>query len=176
MPKPRWLNCFKRYMGACRHPETVCQELDAAYYPKPWPRLFQNLRASCATDWVQRYPNHVGARWLGHSPLIAATQYLQTREQHFTDVVAGCSRAVAAHKRAGEGTQKTDPGSVQSCVQSEAVWARSNSHDSSRNTDHAGELQDAASSRKPLQNKIVGDIGLEPMTPSLSSWCSNQLS
>jgi hypothetical protein len=22
----------------------------------------------------------------------------------------------------------------------------------------------------------VGDIGLEPMTPSLSSWCSNQLS
>ena len=31
----------------------------------PWPRLFQNLRASCATDWVERYPNHVVAKWLG---------------------------------------------------------------------------------------------------------------
>jgi len=41
---------------------------------EPWPRLFQNLRASCATDWVQRYPNHDVARWLGHSPLIAATR------------------------------------------------------------------------------------------------------
>lgn len=56
---------------------------------KPWPRLFQNLRASCATDWVERYPNHVVAKWLGHSPMIAATHYLQTRERHFEDVVAG---------------------------------------------------------------------------------------
>jgi hypothetical protein len=23
-----------------------------------WPRLFQNPRASCATDWVERYPSH----------------------------------------------------------------------------------------------------------------------
>lgn len=46
---------------------------------KPWPRLLQNLRASCATDWVEKYPNHVVAKWLGHSPMIAATHYLQTR-------------------------------------------------------------------------------------------------
>ena len=37
-----------------------------------WPRLFQNLRASCATDWVERYPSHVVAKWLGHSPKVAA--------------------------------------------------------------------------------------------------------
>ena len=23
-----------------------------------WPRLLQNLRASCATDWVKKYPSH----------------------------------------------------------------------------------------------------------------------
>ncbi len=56
---------------------------------EPWPRLFQNLRASCASDWVEKYPNHVVAKWLGHSPMIAATHYLQTRERHFEDVVAG---------------------------------------------------------------------------------------
>jgi hypothetical protein len=48
-----------------------------------------NLRASCATDWVEKYPNHVVAKWLGHSPMITGTHYLQTCERHFEDVVAG---------------------------------------------------------------------------------------
>ena len=39
---------------------------------QPWPRLFQNLRASCETDWVERYPAHAVAKWLGHSPKVAA--------------------------------------------------------------------------------------------------------
>ena len=56
---------------------------------KAWPRLFQNLRASCATDWVEKYPAHVVAKWLGHSPKVAASHYLQAREHHFEDVVAG---------------------------------------------------------------------------------------
>jgi hypothetical protein len=38
----------------------------------PWPRLLQNLRASCETDWVKKYPSHVVAKWLGHSPKVAA--------------------------------------------------------------------------------------------------------
>jgi len=58
---------------------------------KPWPRLFHNLRASCATDWVERFPAHVVAGWLGHSPLIAAQHYLQTRDAHF-DLAAGVGR------------------------------------------------------------------------------------
>jgi integrase len=28
---------------------------------EPWPRLLQNLRASCGTDWVEKYPSHVVA-------------------------------------------------------------------------------------------------------------------
>ncbi len=56
----------------------------------PWPRLFQNLRASCATDWVQRYPGHAVAKWMGHSPPIAAQHYLQDRDADF-DAAAGLS-------------------------------------------------------------------------------------
>jgi integrase len=59
---------------------------------KPWPRLFHNLRASCATDWVERFPNHTVASWLGHSPLIAAQHYLQTRDAHF-DLAAGLAES-----------------------------------------------------------------------------------
>lgn len=56
---------------------------------KPWPRLFHNMRASCATDWVERFPAHVVAGWLGHSPLIAARHYLQTRDAHFDMAIGG---------------------------------------------------------------------------------------
>ncbi len=61
---------------------------------KPWPRLFHNLRASCACDWVERFPAHVVAGWLGHSPLIAARHYLQTRDAHF-DMATGAVPAGA---------------------------------------------------------------------------------
>jgi hypothetical protein len=33
---------------------------------------FQQLRASCETDWFERFPAHAVAGWLGHFPLIAA--------------------------------------------------------------------------------------------------------
>ena len=56
---------------------------------EPWPRLLQNLRASCATDWVEMYPAHVVARWLGHSPKVAAQNYLMSRDHHFEHVVTG---------------------------------------------------------------------------------------
>jgi len=54
---------------------------------QPWPRLFQNLRASFECDLVEKYPAHVVAKWLGHSPKIAAAHYLMTREHHFDDAV-----------------------------------------------------------------------------------------
>ena len=53
---------------------------------KPWPRLLQNLRASCATDWAGEYPMHESAKWLGHSPTVAAKHYLQSKDLHFKAV------------------------------------------------------------------------------------------
>lgn len=70
----------------------------------PWPRLFQNLRASCATDWTERYPAHVVAKWLGHSPMIAAQHYLQARDHHFADVVGAAPQSGA--KTGALGAQK----------------------------------------------------------------------
>jgi hypothetical protein len=55
---------------------------------KPWPRLFQNLRASCATDFAQSVPNHEAARFVGHSPTVAAQHYLQPSDHNF-QAIAG---------------------------------------------------------------------------------------
>ena len=53
---------------------------------KPWPRLLQNLRASCATDWAGDHPIHESSKWLGHSPTVAAKHYLQSKDLHFKAV------------------------------------------------------------------------------------------
>ena len=73
-----------------------------------WPRLFHNLRASCATDFAQRLPNHEAARYLGHSPLIAASHYLQPSDHNFR-AVAGEGPWITAASTAESGV----PGGVQ---------------------------------------------------------------
>ncbi|MFM9181851.1 MAG: hypothetical protein ACKOV8_11520 [Phycisphaerales bacterium] len=69
----------------------------------PWPRLFQNLRASCATDRVERYPSHVVAKWLGHSPNVAAQHSLLSRDHHCEDVVNGAVKGPSATAAEGPG-------------------------------------------------------------------------
>ncbi len=50
----------------------------------PWPRLFQNLRATCETELAAAgHPLQSIAKWLGHSPAVAAKHYLQVREADY---------------------------------------------------------------------------------------------
>ena len=60
----------------------------------PWPGTFQNLRASCETERVDHCPAHAVAKWLGHSPLIAAQHYLHIRDAHF-DLITGGAKSGA---------------------------------------------------------------------------------
>lgn len=69
-----------------------------------WPRLLQNLRASCATDWVEKYPSHVVAKWLGHSPKVAAQHYLMSRDHHFEDVVGTDDSRPGVGANGGQGS------------------------------------------------------------------------
>jgi integrase len=42
----------------------------------PWKKLFQNMRASCRTDFGTRYPDYVCNAWFGHSRRVAVEHYL----------------------------------------------------------------------------------------------------
>ncbi|MCO6455094.1 MAG: tyrosine-type recombinase/integrase [Pirellulaceae bacterium] len=53
----------------------------------PWPKLFQNLRASRATELAAAHPAHVAAAWLGHSQLIARKHYWQVTDEDFERAV-----------------------------------------------------------------------------------------
>ena len=75
-----WLNCNLR---------TAFTRLIRRAGLQPWPRLFQNLRSSCETELLERFPVHVVAYWLGNSPRIAAEHYLQVTEDHYQAAIRG---------------------------------------------------------------------------------------
>ena len=54
----------------------------------PWPRLFQNLRASRETELANEFPLHVVTAWLGNTPSVAAKHYLQITDGHFAQASA----------------------------------------------------------------------------------------
>ena len=137
---------------------TLTKVISRAGY-KSWPRLFQNLRSSCVTDWVQRYPAHEAAAWAGHSPAVASRHYLMGRDHHFADAVAGGLQG-GAYSGAVE---------AQKAAQQVSAGDRSTSHFGSRNDTIPEETVVFPEDREVLNKRIVGDIGLEPMTPSLSS-------
>lgn len=63
-----------------------------------WTRPFQNLRASCETDWLdwvgpnsERNSAHVVASWIGHSIQVQAKHYAQVDRHHFDTFNAGVS-------------------------------------------------------------------------------------
>jgi integrase len=49
----------------------------------PWPRLFQNMRASRETELCRKHPLHVVTSWIGNSAPIAARHYLQVTDLDF---------------------------------------------------------------------------------------------
>ena len=63
---------------------------------KPWPKLFQNMRATRQTELSAQFPLHVVCAWLGNSAPIAQKHYLQVTEQHFAEAIGRGAKSGAA--------------------------------------------------------------------------------
>jgi integrase len=50
---------------------------------QPWPKPFQNMRATRATELADIFPSHTCAAWLGHSQAIADQFYRSVTDEHF---------------------------------------------------------------------------------------------
>jgi len=139
----------------------------------PWPRLFQNLRASFATDLAARWPAHLCARWLGHTPQIAAKHYLQVIDRDFaaasaTPLLASAPRA--AHSTEGAAQKAAQSGTAGRCQ------VLPGEPDQEVETAFVGTGQRQAAEDSDLSTSMVGDTGLEPVTSCVSSRRSSQLS
>ena len=73
-----------------------------------WPRLFHNLRSSCETELLEKFPTHVVARWMGHDVKICMKHYAQMTDDHFSRAIGVAksgaqSGAVAVQKAVQQG-------------------------------------------------------------------------
>ena len=111
---------------------------------EPWEKLFQNLRASRATELAAEFPSHVAAAWLGHSTLVAQKHYWQVTEADFDK---------AAHLGAKSGTIKG----------SQVPSTRGDSgQENSKNIEK----------NRVFLNEKAPPVGLEPTTQRLTAACS----
>lgn len=74
---------FTRYRDSNANLRTQLQRIIDKAGVKPWPKLFQNLRASRATELAQDYPGYVAAEWLGHSQRVAIKHYWRATDEDY---------------------------------------------------------------------------------------------
>ncbi len=107
---------------------------------KPWPKLFQNLRATRETELAGEHPLHVVCDWIGNSRAVAMEHYLQTTDEDFKRALDGASTA---------------PGLVQSGAIPSHLESYGDS-DTLQNAENDGQSSFA-----------VGGTGLEPVTSTV---------
>ena len=112
----------------------------------PWPRLFQNLRASRETELAERFPLRVVTDWLGNSPRVAHDHYLSTTEEHF--------------QRAA----KSGAEALQNAVQQETAPDRTASQDSPEVLAACGSMRDDAIQSYLRQEESMTPTGFEPVS------------
>ncbi|MHC4743737.1 MAG: tyrosine-type recombinase/integrase, partial [Planctomycetota bacterium] len=110
---------------------------------KPWPKLFQNLRATRQTELCERWPEHVVCAWIGNSRAVARKHYLQVTDEHFQEAARITDTSEAAQNAAQQDAELP-------CIVSHPV-KESAKFDVKR---------DPAT----LCEAKVGDTGLEPVT------------
>ncbi|CAN5624705.1 hypothetical protein BH11PLA2_BH11PLA2_40240 [soil metagenome] len=75
----------------------------------PWPRLFHNLRASLETDLMATHSIHVVTAWVGNTPKIALSHYLQTLDADFAKAIGGAESGAQLAQKAAQ-TASASPG------------------------------------------------------------------
>jgi integrase len=143
----------------------------------PWPRLFQNLRASCDTDLAAHFPAHVCARWLGHTPAIAAKHYLQVTEKDYLEaagIAPNEGRALLFGPNEKAARKAAQSPSVRPCQTETPEDGQEATN--AETPANVGASQNVSEGGEDISRSMVGDTGLEPVTSCVSSRRSSQLS
>ncbi len=75
---------------------------------KPWPKLFQNLRATRETELAEKFPIHVVCAWIGNTPKVAKDSYLQVTDDHFRQAAQNPAQHLHESPRTESQSEKPD--------------------------------------------------------------------
>ena len=118
-----------------------------------WVKPFQNLRSSAEIDLNREFPQHVVARWLGHSENVALKHYLRTTDDDFL-------RAAGVPHQAGEKGEAV--GRSTQAKQHAAAPNRRKSPAQQKTPTATGVTLIDATQCEMMQTKQVPPQGLEP--------------
>ena len=136
------VHVISRYRAASVNLRTQFQRYIEKAGVKPWPKLWQNLRASRATELADLYPSHVCAAWLGHTERIADAFYRQVTDEHFTRATSAAQNpAQQPHVNNGNTSQAEN--------------------DETENIENCGAFQGIACGCGETDGYLLGDEGLE---------------
>ena len=142
----------------------------------PWPKVFQNLRSSLATDLVQYEALHVVAQWTGHTVETMRKFYLQVTKEHRQNAKRREKEAKSQQSEQqaeAESQRKHRESRIESfrqvAAESAAVTVRNGETERVAGEDEEGVLsiRNFALSRFDRRAKVAAE-GLEPPTRGLS--------
>jgi integrase len=81
--EPGTKHVITRYRESKTNLRTQLQRIITKAGLTPWPKLWQNLRATRETELAETYPMHVICAWIGNSQAVAQKHYLQVTDEHF---------------------------------------------------------------------------------------------
>ena len=142
---------------------------------KPWPKLFHNMRSSRQTELLDKHPVKAVCDWLGNSEAIAMEHYAQVTTDHFQAAATQPTGPMPASvQNAGEA--ESEAAAKQNAKQQSAAIARMTTRATRDTPTEPGVLQIVSASCDALRRGRMGGRGLEPLTSTMSTWRSNQLS
>ncbi len=140
--------CITRYRSPAVNLRTQLLKIIKRAGLAPWPKLWQNLRSSRATELADQFPSHVCTAWLGHTEAVADKHYRQVTDDHFAKA-AGIKRALQ---------NPVQQAHVQGCMEVNGLPTQG------AKTGFFTALQGDALPCNGREEVQVGDTGFEPVT------------
>ena len=127
-----------------------------------WPKLFNALRASRATELMNQYPAKLCTEWMGHSQAIAEAHYQQVRDEDYTRAASTPIERVS----------KSVSLVSQNASQHEPATNCTDSQMGAQTKKGQAFMPVPSTSCSLVQTESMGIRGLEPRTPAFSMPCS----
>jgi integrase len=127
-----------------------------------WPKLFNSMRSSRATELMNQYPAKLCTEWMGHSQAIAEAHYQQVRDEDYT---RAASTPIAGVSQSGACVS-------QNASQHVAAQGGTDSQANTQTNKGPAFMPIPSTSCSSVQSDLMGIRGLEPRTPAFSMPCS----